>query len=217
MLDFFLHLDDHLAGLINQYGAWTYGILFLTVFCETGLVVMPFLPGDTLLFAAGIFAHDDNGGLNIWLLYLIFIAAALCGDNVNYQIGRLLGKRLFKNPNSRIFKKENLDKTHAFMERYGPKAIILARFVPIVRTFAPFAAGMGTMTFRRFIGYSVAGAVLWVGVCVTAGFLFGQIQVVKDNFAIAILGIIAVTLLPVAFEFWRHRRQAKSASQPARD
>lgn len=217
MLDFFLHLDDHLAGLINQYGAWTYGILFLTVFCETGLVVMPFLPGDTLLFAAGIFAHDDNGGLNIWLLYLIFIAAALCGDNVNYQIGRLLGKRLFKNPNSRIFKKENLDKTHAFMERYGPKAIILARFVPIVRTFAPFAAGMGTMTFRRFIGYSIAGAVLWVGVCVTAGFLFGQIQVVKDNFAIAILGIIAVTLLPVAFEFWRHRRQAKSASQPARD
>lgn len=209
MLDFFLHLDEQLGGLINQYGTWIYLILFLTVFCETGLVVTPFLPGDTLLFAAGIFAHEDNGGLNLWLLYLIFMAGALAGDNVNYQIGRLLGKRLFKNPKSRIFKQENLEKTHAFMERYGPKAIILARFVPIVRTFCPFAAGMGTMTYRKFLYYSVLGAFLWVIVCVTAGYQFGRIQYVKDNFAVAILAIVAVTLLPILFEWWRHRRRAR--------
>ena len=213
MLDFFLHLDDHLGRLIEQYGPWIYLILFLVVFCETGLVVTPFLPGDTLLFAAGIFAHEDNGGLSIWLLYLVFAGAALCGDNVNYQVGRLLGRKLFNKPNSRFFKRENLDKTHEFLERHGPKAIILARFVPIVRTFMPFVAGMGTMTFARFIGYSVAGALLWVLVCVTAGYLFGNIPVVKENFAIAVLGLVAVSLLPIAFEWIRHRRKVRKAVQ----
>ena len=212
MLDFFLHLDDHLGRLIEQYGPWIYLILFLVVFCETGLVVTPFLPGDTLLFAAGIFAHDDNGGLNLWLLYLVFAGAALCGDNVNYQLGRLLGRKLFNKPNSRFFKRENLDKTHEFLERHGPKAIILARFVPIVRTFMPFVAGMGTMTFARFIGYSVAGALLWVLVCVTAGFLFGNIPVVKENFAVAVLGLVAVSLVPILIEWLRHRRNSKSAA-----
>jgi len=211
MLEFFLHLDDHLGRLIEQYGPWIYLILFLVVFCETGLVVTPFLPGDTLLFAAGIFAHDDNGGLNLWLLYLVFAGAALCGDNVNYQVGRLLGRKLFNKPNSRFFKRENLDKTHEFLERHGPKAIILARFVPIVRTFMPFVAGMGTMTFARFIGYSVAGALLWVLVCVTAGFLFGNIPVVKENFAIAVLGLVAVSLLPILFEWLRHQRKKPAA------
>jgi membrane-associated protein len=209
MLDFFIHLDDHLGRLIEQYGPWTYGILFLIVFCETGLVVTPFLPGDTLLFAAGIFAHEDNGGLNLWLLYLVFIGAALCGDNVNYQIGRLFGQKLFRNPKSKIFKKENLEKTHAFFERHGPKTIILARFVPIVRTFAPFVAGMGTMSFGRFIGYSIAGAIFWVLVCVTAGYLFGNIPAIKENFALAVVGLVAVSLIPVIVEAMRHRARKK--------
>jgi len=222
MLDFFLHLDDHLGNLINEYGPWTYGILFLIVFCETGLVVTPFLPGDTLLFAAGIFAHEDNGGLNIWLLYLVFTVAALTGDNVNYQLGRLFGQKLFRNPKSKIFKRENLEKTHEFMERYGPKAIILARFVPIVRTFTPFVAGMGTMTFSRFIGYSVAGAIFWVLVCVTAGFLFGNIQAVKNNFAIAVLGLVAVSVIPIVIEVIRHKakkkkREAEAINEPSAD
>lgn len=213
MLDFFLHLDDHLGRLIEQYGPWIYLILFLVVFCETGLVVTPFLPGDTLLFAAGIFAHEDNGGLNIWLLYLVFAGAALCGDNVNYQVGRLLGRKLFNKPKSRFFKRENLDKTHEFLERHGPKAIILARFVPIVRTFMPFVAGMGTMTFSRFIGYSIAGALFWVLVCVTAGYLFGNIPVVKENFAIAVLGLVAVSLIPIFVEWTRHRRKIRADSK----
>lgn len=213
MLDFFLHLDDHLGRLIEQYGPWVYLILFVVVFCETGFVVTPFLPGDTLLFAAGIFAHPDNGGLNVWLLYLVFAVAALCGDNVNYQVGRLLGRKLFNKPNSRFFKRQNLDKTHEFLERHGPKAIILARFVPIVRTFMPFVAGMGTMTFARFIGYSIAGALLWVLVCVTAGYLFGNIPVVKENFAVAVIGLVAVSLLPIAVEWIRHRRKIKKAAK----
>lgn len=215
MLDFFIHLDDHLGRLINQYGPWTYGILFLIVFCETGLVVTPFLPGDTLLFAAGIFAHEDNGGLNIYLLYLVFVVAALTGDNVNYQLGRLFGQKLFRNPNSKIFKRENLEKTHAFMERHGPKAIILARFVPIVRTFTPFVAGMGVMTFSRFIGYSLAGAIFWVLVCVTAGYLFGNIPAVKENFAIAVLGLVAVSVIPIVIEVWRHKSKSKNGKLEA--
>jgi membrane-associated protein len=212
MLDLFLHLDKHMGRLIEQYGPWTYGILFLIVFLETGFVVTPFLPGDSLLFAAGIFAYGDTGRLNLWLLYLIFFSAALAGDNVNYQVGRLLGRKLFRNPKSKFFKRENLDKTHTFMERYGPKAIILARFVPIVRTFTPFVAGMGAMTFSRFIGYSVLGAVLWVGVCVTAGYWFGQIPVVRENFTIAILAIVTVTVIPIVVEALRHRARAKAGA-----
>ncbi|HQU19624.1 MAG TPA: DedA family protein [Fimbriimonadaceae bacterium] len=216
MIDLFLNLDTHLEGVIAQYGPWVYGILFAIVFMETGLVVTPFLPGDTLLFAAGIFSQPE-GGLNLWLVALTFLFAALAGDNVNYQIGRLLGRRLFRNENSRVFKRSHLDRTHAFFERYGGKTIIIARFVPIVRTFTPFVAGMGAMTFSRFIVYSVAGALLWVVVCVGAGYLFGRIPVVRDNFAVAVLGIIGVSLIPAAIEFIRHRRRASRAradSQP---
>ncbi|BBO23005.1 MAG: membrane protein [Chthonomonadaceae bacterium] len=216
MIDLLLNLDSHLEGVIAQYGPWVYGILFAIVFMETGLVVTPFLPGDTLLFAAGIFSQPD-GGLNLWLVALTFLFAALAGDNVNYQIGRLLGRRLFRNENSRVFKRSHLDRTHAFFERYGGKTIILARFVPIVRTFTPFVAGMGAMTFSRFIVYSVSGALLWVVVCVGAGYLFGRIPVVRDNFAVAVLGIIGVSLIPAAIEFIRHRRRAARAradSQP---
>lgn len=216
MIDLFLNLDTHLEGVIAQYGPWVYGILFAIVFMETGLVVTPFLPGDTLLFAAGIFSQPE-GGLNLWLVALTFLFAALAGDNVNYQIGRLLGRRLFRNENSRVFKRSHLDRTHAFFERYGGKTIILARFVPIVRTFTPFVAGMGAMTFSRFIVYSVSGALLWVVVCVGAGYLFGRIPVVRDNFAVAVLGIIGVSLIPAAIEFIRHRRRASRAradSQP---
>ncbi|KAA0237055.1 MAG: DedA family protein, partial [Armatimonadetes bacterium] len=191
LIDLFLNLDTHLEGVIAQYGPWVYGILFAIVFMETGLVVTPFLPGDTLLFAAGIFSQPE-GGLNLWLVALTFLFAALAGDNVNYQIGRLLGRRLFRNENSRVFKRSHLDRTHAFFERYGGKTIIIARFVPIVRTFTPFVAGMGAMTFSRFIVYSVAGALLWVVVCVGAGYLFGRIPVVRDNFAVAVLACLSL-------------------------
>ncbi|MBV6489965.1 MAG: DedA family protein [Fimbriimonadaceae bacterium] len=207
MIDLFLNLDTHLEGVIAQYGPWVYGILFAIVFMETGLVVTPFLPGDTLLFAAGIFSQPE-GGLNLWLISLTFVGAALAGDNVNYQIGRLLGRRLFRNENSRVFKKSHLDRTHAFFERYGGKTIIIARFVPIVRTFTPLVAGMGAMTYSRFLMYSVAGALLWVTVCVGAGYLFGRIAVVRDNFAIAVLGIVAVSLIPAAIELLRHNRKS---------
>jgi membrane-associated protein len=212
MLDYFLHLDDKLGHLIHQYGAWVYLILFIVVFCETGLVVTPFLPGDSLLFAAGVFAQGDGGKLNLGLLYLTFIAAALAGDNVNYFVGRFLGKKLFRNPKSRIFRKESLDKTHAFYERYGAKTIILARFVAIVRTFAPFVAGMGTMTYALFLRYCIVAASIWVGVCVTAGYLFGKLPAIKENFALAIVGIVLVPVVPIGVEWLRHRLRAKAAA-----
>ncbi len=211
VVDFVLHLDAHLAELIRQYGPWTYGILFAIVFCETGLVITPFLPGDTLLFAAGIFAHPEKGALNVWILFLVFVGGAFCGDNLNYFIGKTFGAKLFRNEKSRIFKRSYLDKTHAFFERHGGKTIILARFVPIVRTFTPFVAGMGSMTYVHFLAYSVIGAVIWVTVCMFAGFFFGKIPVVRDNFALAILGLVIVTLLPMAFEVWRHRRNSRRA------
>jgi membrane-associated protein len=212
-VDFFLNLDRHLNEAIRQYGAWTYGILFGIVFCETGLVITPFLPGDTLLFAAGIIANAENAPLNFWMLYLVFMAAALCGDNVNYQLGRLFGKKLFKNENSKIFKKSHLDRTHEFFEKHGGKTIILARFVPIVRTFAPFVAGMGAMTFGKFIGYSVFAAWFWVFVCMGAGYIFGGIPQVRDNFALAILGLVAFSLIPYGVEVvrWRLRRRKQKA------
>jgi membrane-associated protein len=205
--DFFIHLDKHLDRLIQEHGTAAYLIIFAIVFVETGIVIMPFLPGDTLLFAAGYLA--SRGSLNLYAVLAIIPVAALCGDITNYTIGKSLGARLFRSETSRIFNRKHLDKTHDFFERYGAKTIILARFVPIVRTCAPFVAGMGAMTFPKFIRYCIAGALLWTGVCVLAGFFFGRIPAVRDNFHVAILGLIAVTLLPVFIEFLRHRRQAK--------
>ncbi len=201
-----VHLDKTLAELIGQTGNWVYGVLFGIVFLETGFVIFPFLPGDSLLFTAGVLSHE--GGLNVGILMILFPCAALCGDVTNYTIGKWLGPRLFKNPNSRLMNPKNLEKTHAFMEKYGPKAIIIARFVPLIRTMCPFVAGMGYMTFGRFIRFSVIGAIVWTVVCVGAGYLFGQIPIVRQNFAVAILGIILVTIIPIAFEIVRHRRKA---------
>lgn len=212
IIEFFTHLDDHLKESIQRYGAWTYAILFAVVFCETGLVIMPFLPGDSLLFATGILSHPDQRKLNVWIVAVTFICAALVGDNVNYWVGRTLGPKLFRNDKSRWFKRENLNKTHEFFERYGGRTIIMARFVPIVRTFAPCVAGMGAMTYLKFLAYSVIGAFIWVGVCVGAGYLFGGIPWVRDNFSIAVLAVILATIVPVAVEFARHRLRKKPAS-----
>jgi membrane-associated protein len=208
MLEFFLHLDQHLREIVLQYGTWTYLILFAIIFAETGLVIFPFLPGDSLLFGAGVISQQDIG-LDVKLLFLVFTSASILGDSTNYVIGKYFGRRLFKNPKSKIFKQQNLDRTHAFFEKYGANTIIFARFVPIVRTFAPFVAGLGAMEYRKFVLYSVAGSFLWVGVCLFAGFFFGQIPIVRDNFAIAILVIVAATVIPAALEIWRHRRKAK--------
>ena len=204
-IDLFLHLDTHLQTVIQSYGTWTYVILFLIIFCETGLVVTPILPGDSLLFAAGAFAA--TGSLDLaWLLILLTVAAVL-GDAVNYAIGHFMGPKVFSQPDSRFLKKEYLDRTHEFYERYGGKTIIIARFVPIVRTFAPFVAGVGSMTYAKFASYNVIGGLLWVGVCVLAGYAFGNIPVVQENFTLVILGIIFVSILPGIIEFLRQRQQ----------
>jgi membrane-associated protein len=203
-VDLFLHLDTHLSQVIAQYGTGTYLILFLIVFCETGLVVTPFLPGDSLLFAAGTFAA--LGQLDLWLMILLLAAAAVLGDTVNYWVGAAIGPRAFSGE-LRFLKKEHLDRTRAFYEKHGGKTIILARFVPIVRTFAPFVAGVGTMTYRHFLLYNIAGAVLWVGLLVPAGYFFGNIPVVRENFTIVILAIVAISVMPVAVEALRGRRR----------
>jgi membrane-associated protein len=204
-IDLFLHLDTHLQTVIQSYGTWTYVILFLIIFCETGLVVTPILPGDSLLFAAGAFAATGSLDL-VWLLILLTVAAVL-GDAVNYAIGYFMGPKVFAQPNSRFLKKEYLDRTHEFYEKYGGKTIIIARFVPIVRTFAPFVAGVGSMTYAKFASYNVIGGLLWVGVCVLAGYAFGNIPVVQENFTLVILGIIFVSILPGIIEFLRQRQQ----------
>jgi membrane-associated protein len=204
LADVFLHLDTHLSQVIAQYGEWTYFILFLIIFCETGLVVTPFLPGDSLLFAAGTFAA--LGALDVRLLVPLLIVAAVVGDTVNYWVGASIGPRAFEG-NLRFLRKEHLDRTRAFYERHGGKTIILARFVPIVRTFAPFVAGVGAMSYPRFITYNVVGAVLWVGLLVLAGFFFGNIPVVRENFTVVILAIIAISVMPVVVEAVRGRRR----------
>ncbi len=208
-MDFFLHLDDHVQSLITQFGPWTYAILFLIIFAETGLVICPFLPGDSLLFAIGIFSHPDQGGLNFWLILFLLASAANLGDITNYSIGKYLGPKLFSKEKSRFFKKENLQKTHQFFEKHGWKAIILARFVPIVRTMTPFVAGMGTMSFRKFFGISVFAAYLWVGTCVGLGHLFGGNEVVKKNFGIAAVAIVLVTIVPIIIEMVKHKRKKR--------
>lgn len=207
VVDFILHIDEHLAVLISTYGAWTYGLLFLIVFAETGLVVTPFLPGDSLIFAAATFAA--RGVLNPWLLFGIMAAAGIIGDAVNYSIGNAIGPRIFRDDfKNRFLKREHLDKAHAFFEKHGGKAIILARFVPIVRTFVPFVAGAGSMTYPRFALFNITGAILWVGLFTLLGYFFGNIPAVEENFTLVILGIIGLSILPPLVEWWRERRRA---------
>lgn len=205
IIDLFLHLDKHLAEIIAQYGTWTYIILFAVVFCETGLVVTPFLPGDSLLFAVGSFAA--SGSFDIHVVALLLFIAAVLGDALNYTCGRFMGKKAFSNPNSKIFKRQHLDRTSKFYEKYGNKTIVLARFVPIVRTFAPFVAGIGRMNYAQFAAYNVFGAALWVGLFVYGGYFFGTIPVVQKNFSLVILMIIGLSLAPIAIEFWKAWRE----------
>lgn len=203
-VDIFLHLDIYLAQLVANYGTWVYVILFAVIYCETGLVVMPFLPGDSLLFMAGAVAA--TGGMDPYLLAGTLMAAAILGDSTNYFVGRFIGEKLFANPDSKIFRRDYLDRTHAFYERHGGKTVTLARFVPIVRTFAPFVAGVGEMPYLRFLGFSVLGTLLWVGGLVTAGYLFGNIPFIKQNLnVIAVVGVLAAllpTLAATLRQYW---------------
>jgi membrane-associated protein len=203
VVDFFLHLDEHLSQIVTTYGIWTHLILFAIVFAETGLVVTPFLPGDSLLFAAGALAA--LGSLDLWLLVALLIGAAILGDSVNYWVGAWIGPRAFSG-NVRFLRKDYLERTHAFYEKHGGKTIILARFVPIIRTFAPFVAGVGAMSYPRFIVYNIVGAVLWVGLFVPLGYFFGNMPTVKDNFSLVIFAIIGISVMPIAVEMFRARR-----------
>lgn len=206
LIDLFLHLDRHLATLFADYGNWIYAILFLIVFCETGLVVTPFLPGDSLLFTAG--ALTAGAGMDATVLMAVLFVAAVLGDSLNYAIGRRFGGRISQWPDSRFFNRSALERTHAFYERHGGKTIVIARFMPIVRTFAPFVAGMATMDYRRFLGFNVFGAALWVAPLVMAGHWFGNLPVVKSNLTLVIFGIIALSLLPLVIGWLRHRNTA---------
>jgi membrane-associated protein len=206
-VDVVLHLDKYLAGIIQAYGVWTYLLLFLIVFCETGLVVTPFLPGDSLLFAVGTFAAV--GALDLWLTIGLLLVAAVAGDAVNYAIGARVGPAVFRRDDVRFLNRKHLDRTHEFYEHYGPITIVIARFVPIVRTFAPFVAGMGRMTYARFALYNVTGAVLWIVGLVLAGYAFGNIPIVRRNFSLVVLVIIALSILPAVIEGWRQHRRAR--------
>ena len=206
LVDLLLHVDKYLDQIIQNYGAGAYFLLFTIVFCETGLVVTPFLPGDSLLFAVGAFAA--RGSLDLSACLLLLSAAGILGDSANYWIGSSAGSKFFHKANSRFFNREHLDKTHRFYEKYGNKTIVLARFVPIVRTFAPFVAGIGSMTYAKFFAYNVVGGVLWVGVFVLGGYYFGNIAVVQKNFSLVILAIIVVSILPIVIELIKHRLQA---------
>jgi membrane-associated protein len=212
LIDFFIHFDAHLAEFVAEYGAWVYGLLFAIVFAETGLVVAPFLPGDSLLFAAGTLAA--TGQLDIRVVSVLLVAAAIIGDAVNYAVGRYVGPRVFRADDSsgtlhRLLNRHHLDRAHEFFERHGGKAVVLARFVPIVRTFVPFVAGAGAMRYSAFALYNVAGALLWVAVCVGAGYAFGNVPIVKENFTLVALGIVAVSLIPVVVEWLRHRKKGQ--------
>ena len=203
LLDILLHLDRHLDTIIQQYGVWTYLILFLIIFCETGLVVTPILPGDSLLFAVGTFAARD--ALDLGLLLVLLSVAAVAGDTVNYAIGYRVGRQIFRKEGVRFLNREYLDRTHRFYERHGAKTIVIARFVPIIRTFAPFVAGVGRMSYARFVTYNVAGGVGWIAALVLGGYLFGNIPVVRQNFTLVIFAIIMLSILPGVIEFLRQR------------
>lgn len=212
LIDLILHLDKHLSTLSNSLGGWLYIILFAVVFCETGLIVTPFLPGDSLLFAVGALIALPDAGLSFPLMFVLLTVAAVLGDAVNYRVGKAIGPRVFRSEKSRLLNKDHLLKAQRFYERHGGKAIFLARFVPIIRTFAPFVAGAGKMNYARFWMFNVSGAIAWVGLCLTAGYIFGNMPIVKKNFSLVMLGIIFVSILPIAFEWWRDRRQTKSAN-----
>jgi membrane-associated protein len=218
LIDFILHIDAHLLDLAGRYGGWLYGILFAIVFAETGLVVTPFLPGDSLLFAAGALAATPGPTgapiLRIELVTALLLVAAILGDAVNYAIGHYIGPRVFTATDEsgllhKLLNRRHLAQAHAFFERYGGKAVVLGRFVPIVRTFVPFVAGAGAMTYSTFAFYNVTGAILWVGVCVSLGYLFGNVPIVKQNFSLVMLGIIFVSVLPAVYEVVKHRRAGK--------
>lgn len=209
IIDFILHINDHLVQMVQAYGIWIYAILFLIVFAETGLVVTPFLPGDSLLFAAGALAA--TGALDVWTCGLVIGFAAFCGDNTNYWIGRIIGPKVFARDDSLFFRKAHLQKTEQFYNKYGSRTVIIARFVPIVRTFAPFVAGVGKMPYGRYIAFSSVGSALWVPVCLGAGFFFGNMEVVKKNFELVILGVIAVSLLPIVIEVLKNKFSSESA------
>jgi membrane-associated protein len=210
LIDFILHMDVHLNEIISNYGTWTYGILFFVIFMETGFVVTPFLPGDSLLFAAGTFAA--LGSLNPIYLFLLLTVAAILGDTVNYSIGKYIGPRAFSG-DIKFLKQEHLDKTQEFYEKHGGKAIILARFIPIIRTFAPFVAGIGTMKYRKFIAYNVIGGIVWVAVFTFLGYFFGNIEFVKKNFELVIFAIIFISFIPPVLEVLKARKEGKEAAQ----
>jgi membrane-associated protein len=209
LIDIVLHLDAQLLSLTQQYGIWVYAILFLIIYSETGLVIAPFLPGDSLLFVAG--ALCGMGALQLDWLVPLLVLAAFSGDNTNYWVGRLVGMSLLKRAGGRLIRREHIDKTHAFYEKHGGKTVILARFLPIIRTFAPFVAGIGMMHYRKFVSFSALGSVAWISSLTVAGYLFGNIPVVKNNLTLIIAGIIVISLLPAISEFIRHRRSKQSA------
>lgn len=205
LIDFVLHIDVHMTELIAMYGVWVYAILFVIIFCETGLVITPFLPGDSLLFVAGALAAMPANGINVHLIVILLIGAAILGDASNYTIGRLFGEKLFSNPDSRLFKQSYLAKTHVFYEKHGGKTIILARFVPIIRTFAPFVAGMGHMSYRHFAAFNVMGGIIWVVLFSYAGYFFGGLDIVQKNLELLIVLIIFVSILPGVVEILRNK------------
>ncbi len=205
IVDIVIHLDRYLDVVIKNVGSWSYLVLFLIIFCETGLVIMPFLPGDSLLFVAGTFAA--SGSFNVRWLFATLAVAAVIGDSVNYALGNLFGEKIILHGTGRFFKKEHVERTHKFYERHGAETIILARFIPIIRTFAPFVAGVGKMSYFKFFIYNVTGALLWVAIFMLGGYYFGNIPVIKENFSLVILIVILISFLPVAIELWKHRRK----------
>lgn len=207
ILSFFMHIDESLISLISAYGIWIYPLLFIVIFCETGLVVTPFLPGDSLIFVAGTIAANQL--LNLWMLYFILIAAAILGDSANYWIGKKIGPKIFRGDTSRFFNKANLLKAHNFYEKHGGKTIIYARFIPIIRTFIPFVAGIGEMTYLRFFTYNVIGGILWVSIFLFGGYYFGQIPFIKDNLTLVIIGIIIISVIPAIVEYIREKRKSR--------
>lgn len=210
ILDFILHIKDHLSDIITNYPQWFYAIIFLVIFVETGLVVMPFLPGDSLLFAIGALAALSQNNLNIWAIFALLVVAAILGDTVNYHIGKFLGPKVFSG-NYKLLNKEHLYKAQGFYEKYGGKTIIMARFVPIVRTFAPFVAGIGTMNYGKFIQYNIVGAILWVGVCIAGGYFFGSLPFVEKNFELVLIAIIGISIIPVIIEVIREKMKKSVA------